>query len=155
MKPVDMMHPTGESEHGDCLMACVASILEVSLETLPVLPPSDENWFDTVAWVAQHAGFAILPLESQKRWHQSDDVVKVDPHLIAPTGYAIAIGPPTGRNERGYHAVVALDGHVVHDPHPTRTGITGIEYWIVFVPLMRERRRLAQQLDSSDIGAVL
>jgi hypothetical protein len=53
---------------------------------------------------------------------------------IAPPGYHIA----TGKSPRSdqVHAVVALDGRIVHDPHPSRAGLDGaIASWIIFMPV--------------------
>jgi hypothetical protein len=53
---------------------------------------------------------------------------------IAPPGYHIACGKSPRLKHQ--HAVVALDGKIVHDPHPTRAGLDGeIASWILLIPL--------------------
>lgn len=52
---------------------------------------------------------------------------------IAPSGYHVACGKSPRSDQE--HAVVALDGKIVHDPHPTRAGLDGgITWWILFHP---------------------
>lgn len=115
MKPV---HQTvfGKSS-GNCLQAAVASILELPLDYVPNFNDPD-RWFDLLA--AFLADFDLCPL-----------LVKYDPDLSLPGGYIIL----TGKSPRGdyLHATVALDGEVVHDPHPDDSGIETRVDMIVFV----------------------
>jgi len=52
----------------------------------------------------------------------------------APRGYSIASGP-SPRIAGAYHSCVALDGKVVHDPHPDATGLSSIHEYEILVPL--------------------
>ncbi len=105
---------------GNCLMASFASIAEVPLESLPDLDTDDDGgWWQIFQRTAVEHGFV------KPKWATK---ATTGP----PSGYSIAVGPAA----RGYlHCCVALDGEVVHDPHPDNTGLTSIDYWIV---LMRE-----------------
>lgn len=123
MKPVDQTK--FGSADGNCLMACLASILECSLEELPELTPAhdDGSWWNVVREAARERGWWAIYYGQE-----SDQFPRV-----APQGYAIA-GGRSPRLPEG-HCVVALDGMIVHDPHPSRVGLDGpIEDWIVLLP---------------------
>lgn len=132
MKPVDQTK-FGYPE-GNCLMACVASILEVGLDDLPdlfercciqrddgVFWEGGEYWLDVLQEGVEALGWTAT-------WSPPLDVY--------PTEYAIA-GGPAGRafDEAGKdvgHCVVYFDGVMVHDPHRDKTGLTGlIDDWII------------------------
>ena len=134
MKPVNQTK-FGYPE-GNCLMACVASILEVDLDALPDLfeeccTPLDDGegvtWDDGNWWDV---------LQQSVRAHGWEAVYRGDHPEQHPGGYAIA-GGPGGRafDEQGEdvgHCVVYVDGEMVHDPHPDKTGLSGpIEDWIL------------------------
>jgi hypothetical protein len=55
------------------------------------------------------------------------------PEKIGLSGYVILCGD-TDRGEYT-HSVIAKDGEIVHDPHPSRDGIKSIGNWIVLVVL--------------------
>ena len=135
MRPVDQSK-FGYPE-GNCLMACVASILEVELCDLPDLflrccRTTDEG----LTWSDRGEHWLDVLQEGVKvhGWEASWRDAK--PEETPPAGYAIA-GGPTGRtfDEDGRdvgHCVVCLDGVMVHDPHPERTGLRGkTEDWIL------------------------
>jgi len=61
--------------------------------------------------------------------------VKAGFDLAVPKGYAIASGPgPRGVD----HSCVALDGEIIHDPHPSRDGVKFIEAYEVLIPVIWE-----------------
>lgn len=128
MIPVDQT----AGEAGDCLMACVASILEIELEELPLIP--DREWFPIFEKALRDRGYHVL-------------VVELGTPPIAPRGYCIGIGPsPRTKPEEKTtdHACVLLDGDVVHDPHPTRTGLARLDYVILLIPIRRDAPRLRE-----------
>lgn len=139
MKPVNMMKAI--PNEGDCLMACVASILEISLADLPEIRrehESDGKWYNVLQDALRLRGFAVVDL-----WGDHHENTEKYP-AISPPGYTIAVGEsPRGE---GTHAVVALDGAIVHDPHPTRSGIVSVSYWMMLVPLQRGARITSQLL---------
>lgn len=121
-----------DNPRANCLMAAVASILEVPLESLPDVYDEEQRG---LSWVTalQHAlkPHGLVPVI----YDQASD------HFpsIAPKGYHIACGI-SPRDGKSHHAMVALDGVIVHDPHPTRAGTTeiGITWWILLLPLASE-----------------
>jgi hypothetical protein len=100
---------------GNCFSACIASILEVALGDVPYFWGPRQEWF--ARWLAgQGLAAALYPR---------------DVHV--PLGYSIA-GGPSARFAGRMHACVALDGVIVHDPHPSRDGLPlGVmEYVVIY-----------------------
>lgn len=91
---------------GNCLAACVASILELPISQVPnfSFTPNGEDWYEDklLTWLKTR-GFTAL-------------FVKYDPELGRLGCYCVA----SGKSPRGdhLHAVVYKDGKVVWDPHP-------------------------------------
>ncbi len=112
MKPVDqtVMKPP----NGNCVAACVASILELPLDEVPNFIEADEFWDDLNGWLAKRGLYII--------------VVPADGRV--PRGYHII----DGRSKSGpwNHVVVGYEGKMVHDPNPKRRGIKGAPeaYWV-------------------------
>lgn len=115
--PVDQ---TGLGPGGNCLSACVASVLEIPLAEVPNFNDDPEDWAEALlAWCDAR---------------QID--VDFSTEFPAPTGRHVILGGTSPRRHgRVGHAVVALDGVVVHDPHPSRAGIVGEPWdWILLTP---------------------
>lgn len=118
MKPV-LQRRVGEE--GTCLSACVASILEVSEDDVGDLL---EGWTDDcgVAW-----------------FHWANDRLSADRGMalaytmVPPVGYSIGIGPSI-RNPTHEHAVVCLDGEIIHDPSPRGADLQGLVAYMVLIP---------------------
>lgn len=114
MKPVTQTKFDGVE--GNCLMSCVASILEKPLDSLPYYNPSANDWYGEFSAVMAEMGYHTDYFEGADN---------------APPGYSII----SGMAARGLgHACVALDGDLVHDPHPDRTGLTKIWDYIKLIP---------------------
>ncbi len=100
---------------GNCLSACVASILDMPTESVPLFvkktDPCDGIWAERLdKWLAEDGlGALILPAS----------VV-----LAPPEGFYILYGLSVKGNE---HAVVGKAGRIVHDPHPSRTGLAKVD----------------------------
>lgn len=113
MKPV-MQTITGSS--GNCMSACLASILELPIEVVPNFfdaGPDDSDWWNALrAWLRQFGlGIITLTFESPAQWTN-----------LRLAGYHIVSGP-SPRLEGMHHATVWHAGQMVHDPHPDGTGI--------------------------------
>ena len=109
---------------GNCFSACVASLLELSIEDVPYFmgdEPAGEpfDWFGGfLSWLRGYGLWAI-PLPIVNGWR--------------PEGLYIL----SGKSPRGDfdHSVVARGLEVIHDPHPSRAGILSHADAIVLVPL--------------------
>ena len=132
MKPV---FQTRFGQQGNCLAACVASILEVELEVVDFScfdhPP--DKWFDLFNEKLAKVGYGLLELLPRRVGY------------LPATGHWIATGPSPRQD--GYHSVVhysdlsatqatpvprtglacnPLASRMVHDPHPSGKGIADI-----------------------------
>lgn len=102
MKPVDQSLLVDRDGHGDCLRACVASILELPLADVPDFALFGPNWM----WAL--VAFAECDFDTYGEH----------------SGVFIANGPgPRGTR----HSVVYEDYAMVHDPHPSRAGLLSID----------------------------
>lgn len=129
MKPV-RQRIVGRPDEGDCLAAALASILELELDEFTGLNDAKEGeWWPLLETLLRRRGFKPVGVMN-------------DAPGVAPPGFAVAVGPAALHREKS-HAVVTLDGEVVHDPHPNRTGIEAIKYFIMLVPMARSVPRLS------------
>jgi hypothetical protein len=113
--PVDMAlkHDPANGVWGDCMRSCVASILDLPREAVPHFYEGgcEPHIFDQRVgeFLAQHGLIEVTLLPAYARQQMRHTPCY---HLIY------------GGTVRGtYHAVVGLNGVVVHDPHPSRAGI--------------------------------
>jgi hypothetical protein len=112
-----------------CLVVAIASITGVEPERIGRLEDAGEKgWFSRLCDLLEPHGWTAFSFD-----HSVD--------RIAPAGYAVACGPGYPDPD-DHHAVVALDGQVVHDPDRGDLGIREIAYWIIPVPIFIGQRRL-------------
>lgn len=112
---------------GDCLRACVASLVEETLEDVPHFAEVADTaadpaqwWWELTAWVDRRFGdrmeivcikpeFPVYDTPREEMWPQ---------HVIA-TG-------PSPRGDFNHCVLVdAWTGEMVHDPHPSGAGLAG------------------------------
>ena len=110
---------------GNCFPACVASILEIPLETIPNVCVLGEDWFESFLFWCGTIGFSYVELFGEYRKMTDGQLCMV-----------------TGKSPRGdfRHCVVGrFEGgkiEIIHDPHPDGTGIDGdAEQYGVFIPI--------------------
>lgn len=109
----------GEGE-GNCLQACLASILDVNIERIPWFG-EDSSWTIRMnEWLFQ---FDIVAIQVDV-----DGFTIVDSNLL---GYHIIAGP----SPRGdyWHSVVGYKGKMVHDPHPSGDGLAEVKSFTFLV----------------------
>lgn len=115
MKPVTQNKLVTDSTTGNCLAACLASIFECEIHEIPEFEEMHESeWFEClVEWLwSKGRGFKEVYLTGEH-----------------PKGVYIGVGQ-SPRNPKNTHAVVVQDGEIVHDPHPSRAGVTKMSsYW--------------------------
>lgn len=102
---------------GNCLAACIASIIGVAIEEAPDC--GDSDWLgDLIQWLAPRGLYPIC-FRLDDKWR--------------PDGYYI-LG---GKSPRGdfLHAVVARGRSIVHDPHPSRDGVLSWDDATIFVQI--------------------
>lgn len=117
MTPVDQefMHDPERGQHGDCMRACLASILDLPREQVPHFAQLDAegkgHFWEMVAEFVRECGYSIVTVRGQYVWSQ-DDIFHI-------------IGGPSPRFVGGFHAIVGRNGQPFHDPHPSRAGLAG------------------------------
>jgi len=135
MKPVEQRSVWAKpGDHGDCMNACLASLLEVPYEDVPFfkqIEDEDGSWHQALFTFLDAKGFEFKgsfypkgPVDNRLgpnfgkplyNWHELDSP-GVD-------GFFMAYGTSL-RNAPGGHAVIInAKGELVHDPHPAKNGV--------------------------------
>ena len=134
---------TSANKRGNCMGACMASILELPLGVL-IDTTSDEirdDWYGAIQRWLGDRGLKIV-------------VMRPDDARLAGS-YSIGIGP----SPRGHfnHAVVCRNGVMVFDPHPSDDGVVRFQRHEMIVPLSFAERTLhaAEAVDGADAAARL
>lgn len=108
---------TGDKK-GNCLAACVASILELPIEQVPNFCGDFEEWILALHNWLKPMGLGVVFVKL--------DLCPSPDHLKENFLKGYTIGGVTGA--RGIkHAVVLHDGQVIHDPHPGEAVADDIE----------------------------
>lgn len=113
MKFYDMlvMHDKNLGVAGDCMRACIATLLQEDPSKLPhfVADPDEPNWvFGLNKFLGQRGLWYVQVPHTRMFWHSAVGGV-----------YHLLIGETTRGTK---HSVVALNGKLLHDPHPSRSG---------------------------------
>jgi hypothetical protein len=136
------------SMHGNCYAACIASIYEIPLESLPKVPEDasvviakyqTEN--NAMYWTEQNY-FDAWWHDMWDEWFEANNIqrFKFDYPTHSsqrPKGYGILTGTSPRKNSEGKnltHAVVYHDGLLEHDPHPDRSGLLSMDSITLFYP---------------------
>lgn len=114
MKPVKQTILHSDDANGNCFAAALASVMEWDIEDCPDIFAWSEDrwWFDLRQWMLER-GYWVLSSSG-----------------CMSDLYCIGVGK-SPRGAPGGHAVVCLNGEIVHDPHPSNDGLDGrpTEYW--------------------------
>jgi len=115
MKPVTqtMFNPKpGKPDTGNCFQCALASILELPVEAVPHFYQEEANpakAMDNIQTWLGRRGLILIEIQF------GGENLQMFPcfHLLS------------GLSPRGdfFHTVVALNGEIVHDPHPSREGL--------------------------------
>jgi hypothetical protein len=107
---------------GDCWRTCIASILDLPAEDVPNFADANDDqwWAETQAFIETTLGAEY----GMWYWPKLSEV----PLEKVETGHLIISGPSPRGNF--HHAVVGdLAGRIVHDPHPSRAGLAGKDWF--------------------------
>lgn len=119
MKPI-MQNQRGQ--FGNCLTACVASILELPIEQVPNFIEFDKGNGEYLQVFNDFLG--------QYGYQALTIFLSVLDETWIPSGYHLIYG----YSEEGVkHAVVGYQGKIVHDPAPDGSPLAKIESYTVFV----------------------
>ena len=118
MNPVDQTIVS--KEDGDCTRACVASILDLTIEQVPHFLRFKATWFNHISgffWTMGYKfeGTAYLYKDGKSKKHC---------HSLWKTpsikGYFIATVPSKTFDNIGHSVIINKKGIVVHDPNPNK-----------------------------------
>lgn len=101
--------------YGNCLSACLASLLELGIEGVPIFVNGDNFWFERLwNWLGERG------LELEVSYISEEKDFEKDKYYIV-----------CGLAERGlYHSVIYYNGEMVHDPHFSNSGLLKQDrYW--------------------------
>lgn len=109
---------------GNCMAACVASIMELPIACVPNFAAAERWWDEFENWLAER-GYGVVVQHGEGGW------------FMSPGLFAIASGK-SPRGEWAHCVVVDSACCVVHDPNPSGGGLDGVaaEVWYIvpFVP---------------------
>lgn len=120
MKPV--MQTLFGNEKGNCMQACLASLLELALDQVPNFVEYRSRWHDK--YVEFCRSYGVYPLYFPAEAVESPEVFQGYYDLSVETERSLL------------HSVIAKDGQIIHDPYPGGSTITKIVGYTIFVSLL-------------------
>lgn len=123
------LHDPEKGVAGNCFATCLAMITGFPIEFVPQfeeMMKGPDYMIEVQSWLRMY-GYYIEKLTT------------------GPQGYSIATGP-SKRFKDTEHCVIAHDGIICHDPHPSRDGLDEILYferlgWLPHHPVNIARRK--------------
>lgn len=112
------------SQHGNCLVACVASLAGVDIEDVPDFSNAGSEWFPIMYQFLKDHGMEF----EGTRYVYIDSFVYDLINYEGVDGHVIVCGASHREFVKRGHAVLYKDGKCVHDPHPENNGLRSIEY---------------------------
>lgn len=107
---------------GNCMSACLATLLQIPIESVPNFHdgnPSTDEWWARVRHFLRGHGFGILTVQPPE-------------HFGDLCGLLLVAGvSPRMR----FHSVIYFNGRLWHDPHPEGGGIDKVEQVDLLYPL--------------------
>ncbi len=130
MIPVDQefLHDPTNGINGDCLRACIASILETSIENIPhfLRSGSAKDCNNELNLFLAKRGLFLLDVE------YSGAKAILDANILIGHACYHLIAGPSPRHKDLYHSVVGRNGDIIHDPHPSRDNLGGTHKdWVI------------------------
>lgn len=116
---------------GNCLAACIASLLEMPITDVPnfeVLYGINDTYYYEVLWAwLGHLGYEMGTDERYSCFHGNESNSHFKQELTDKL-YLVS-----GKSPRGvYHICIYQNGTLVHDPHPTKEGLLTEEHFEYF-----------------------
>lgn len=98
---------------GDCWKACIASLLDLPMESVPHFAELGDTW-----WEATQEFIETQKAGHELRWWEDILAVNVGSEFLIASG-------PSPRGDFQHAVIVDRAGQLVHDPHPSRAGLAG------------------------------
>ena len=132
------LHADGEPP-GNCFAACLASIMETSLDDVPQPGESDreewsERYWQSLADFVHARGFELVQFDPPKHPDGRSGRPWTTGELLRGKRALCILSGPGPRGTK--HAVVGtLAFELVHDPHPSRAGLLEVDCIEMLVPI--------------------
>ena len=116
------VNQTVTGKTGNCFSACLASVFAMPIEEVPnffdVAGEDAIAWWDAIRDWLKPLGYGIISVSAK-------EIINLPGLLI--------VG---GEADRGnYHATIWENGVMVHDPHPSKSGLISVESIDLLYPL--------------------
>ena len=135
LKPVDQTET--DPGRGNCLTACLASIMDLGIDEVPYFRVYDDWWELLQEWLRGHGLFAIRVSACPDEVFPTPDVHCILTGLSPRNSVIVTDPDPTKPSPIVQHSVVGIwrgkDTCMVHDPHPDRTGLAGPVDFVTFL----------------------
>lgn len=102
-------------KEGNCLEACIASLLEIDINSIPCY--KEKNWNVLLnEWLIKNHNCYLLPLDAKECLISFRKIMKNTIYIAS------------GNSPRNmFHAVLYKNNKMIFDPHPSNEGIEKIE----------------------------
>jgi hypothetical protein len=114
------------SQKGNCMSACLASLLCIELSLIPNFAMmTEDEWFGKFLLLIEENGHeytGVFYFTDNKTW---DDLLS---ECKGCDGMFMVAGPSPRAYVTAGHAVLYKNNELLHDPHPSRNGILNLEY---------------------------
>lgn len=110
MIPVYQTKFHSQTTKGNCLAACIASLLELDIEKVPHFEDMDEEWLEELINFLDSCGKLLLILYNEEDFKEHFSIDKLEDL------YYIAVGK-SPRDLSIRHSVIFKNGNLAHDPH--------------------------------------
>lgn len=139
---VSIINSKGEHVvNGNCLAACIASLLELPITEVPNvevfyhLPKGDDYYWDVLDKWLSSKGYKLSTDDRYKCFHPEiahksiNNEERLADYIIELIDKYYLV---TGKSPRGLsHITIWKNGEMVHDPHPTKEGIQTLTHFQV------------------------
>lgn len=120
-----------DAGRGDCLRACIASILDLAITEVPNFIEQDDRGpsHPALQWL-ERRGLAAIRIDwTGRSGFTSQQFFQTVPSMDNVYCVVGGVSPRSTESAKRYHAVVGrASGYkidIVHDPHPSRAGLIG------------------------------
>lgn len=132
MKPVQqtILHDPANGKTGNCIVACVASLLDMDIEEVPhfLEVGGAQQWRKHLSDWLLPRGLAYVEIWCAQK--ETYDWYLLE--YLRDIGYYTLSGP-SPRHQGVEHMVIARGDEIVHDPHPSNAGLADGYRWIGFI----------------------
>jgi hypothetical protein len=123
---------TGPGTCGNCLSACVSSVLEIPIKEVPNFVEDNEDWQGALNEFLEPYNMVYVEVPTT-------DVG------IQTLGYHLMCGL-TVRSKEVTHSVVAYNRKYYHDPHPSDQGLMTVDNYGIFCVLDPSKQAKRQKI---------